>query len=191
MIRLIKDGKWFGINPDLRKTQMRESLQIKRLVLLLLFVLCMFIKPQSVFASKDTSFYKAVASFVYNFQKLIKNRNGNLCVYGYDQVAIVIEEKYRDSTIFFKNSKDLDNLGNVNCKLFYISKNYDKTLNQSIETSDKHKVVSISLEDRFIENGGTILVQMGRRNFELMMNHKKIKEYGIQLDPVISNLLID
>jgi len=171
---------------------MRDLPQIKRLVLLLLFVLCMVVKPQSVIASGDANFYRAIASFVYNFQKLIKNRDdGNLCVYGYDQVAIVIEEKYGENTIFLKSDQDLSGLKNINCRLLYVSKNHDKTLSQSLGSADKYKVVSISLEDRFIENGGTILLQMGRRNFELMMNHQKIKEYGVQLDPIVSNLLID
>ncbi len=152
---------------------------------------CVFTKPQSVIASGDSSFYKAAASFIYNFQKLIKNRDGSLCVYGYDQVAIVIEEKYKEGSIFLKSDQDLSALKNINCRLLYVSKNHDKTLNQSLASSNKYKVVSISLEDRFIENGGTILLQMGRRNFELTMNHKKIKDYGAQLDPIVSNLLID
>ncbi len=163
---------------------------MKKLIILFT-MLCLLFKTQSVFAANDSSFYKAVASFVYNFPKMIKNRNGTLCVYGYDQVAIAIEEKYGGNVAFFKNDRDLDGFSAKNCKLLYVSKNRDKTLNQALATADKAKVVSISLDEHFIENGGTILIQMGRRNFELMMNHSKVKFYEIQFDPIVSNLLID
>lgn len=156
-----------------------------------MLIICALIKPQSAFASGDTSFYKAMASFIYNLQKLIKNREGSLCIYGYDQVSIAIEEKFKSSSIFLKSSKELEVLDKNSCGLLYISKNNDKSLNQVFLIADKYKIVTVGLEDRFIDDGGIVLVQMGRRNFELVLNHKKIKEYAIQFDPIISNLLVE
>ncbi len=165
--------------------------QIKKLILILFFVFSLSLKPQDVLAANNASFYKSIASFVHNFPKMIKNRDGVLCVYGYDQVSVIIEEKYSNNTVFFKDDKDLNNLKNKNCKLLYISKNHDKALSQIMEAVNRFKVVSIGLDDHFIENGGTILVQIGRRNFELIMNYRKVKEYEIRFDPVVSNLLVD
>ena len=39
--------------------------------------------------------------------------------------------------------------------------------------------------------GGMILVQMGRRNFELSINSKEIKEAGIKLAPLVLELVIN
>lgn len=156
----------------------------------LLIILCFIFGSQSVYAS-DSSFYKAVANFIYNFPKIIKSHTGNVCVYGYDQVTIAIEEKYKNNVFYFRSEKDLEGLVSNKCVLLYISKAQDKTIGKAIQAADKAKIISIGLEDHFIEDGGTILIQMGRRNFELMMNHPKVKLYETQFDPIISNLLIN
>ena len=137
-----------------------------------------------------TDFYNYAAEFVYKFPNMIKNKSGGLCVYGYDQVSVWLDDHYRGNVVFFKNNDDLKNFHNQNCKVLYVSKNIDKDYS-AIEVANKYKVVSIGLDENFINNGGVILMQIGRRNFDLIANKNKIKLYDIKFDYMASHLLVN
>ncbi len=162
---------------------------MKKLILLI-FLLTLTVRPIEVFAYSD-AFYRAVASFVYGFPKMVKDEQGGLCVYGYDQVAVAIEEEYK-GVIFFKNEDNLTSgFSNSNCKVLYVSKNKDAPASLAIKLANKAKVVSMGIDDDFVEKGGMILVQMGRRSFELTIHHKNIKEFKTKFDPLVEGLVVN
>lgn len=144
--------------------------------------------PKISLAGGD-SFYNAAASFVYSFPKLIINRTGPLCVYGYDQVVVAIEEKYINNIIMFKSVGDLQNFAQKNCKVLYVSKG-DRGSKLAIATADKNNVASIGVYSDFMSDGGTVFLQAGRRNFELTIDQNKVKAYDIKFSPVVLGLVV-
>ncbi len=147
-------------------------------------------RTTDVFAYND-AFYKGVANFVYGFPKMVKDGQGGLCVYGYDQVAVAIEEKYK-GVIFFKSENKLSAGFSKNiCKVLYVSKNKDSATSLAIKLANQAQVVSIGIDDDFVDKGGMILVQMGRRSFELTIHHKNIKEFKTKFDPLVEGLVVN
>ena len=155
-----------------------------------IFVVMLLFNPQLSKAGADDNFYSYAAEFIYRLPNMIQNKTGNLCVFGYDQVSVLLEANHKDSIVFFKKNEDLKNFANSNCKILYISTNLDRDYS-AIEVADKYKVISISLDDNFIDNGGLILMQMGRRNFNLITNKNKIKLYDIKFDYVVSGFVVN
>jgi hypothetical protein len=115
----------------------------------------------------------------------------NICVYGYDQVAVSLKEKYEE-IVFFRNNEDLlkADFASQKCQVFYISQNKNAEF-EAIKLANASNVISVSIDENFIEKSGTILVQMGRRNFELSVNHAAMKRLNIKLDPVLEGLVIN
>ena len=162
---------------------------MKKLILFI-FLLTLAAKPVEVFAKSDIS-YPALASFVYNFSKWVKDQQGGLCVYGYDQVVVAIEEKYKD-VILLKNEDQLSASASKHlCKVLYVSKNKETNLSSVIKIANENKIISMSIEDDFVERGGTILVQVGRRGFELIVHHKNIIEFKTKFDPIVTSLVVN
>jgi hypothetical protein len=56
---------------------------------------------------------------------------------------------------------------------------------------NKKKILTIAIFDGFTEIGGMLQVQMGRRNFELTLNSKAVKESGIRLNALSTSLVIN
>ena len=156
--------------------------------LVLITILLFFaLNPAKVIAADDV-FYKAVAGFVRGFPDMVRDAPGKLCVYGYDQVAVEIEEKYQD-TVLLKNEASFNaGFSKERCKVLYVSK---KAPPQVIATANAAKIVSIGVDDYFIENSGMVFVEMGRRNFELTVNHKNLRGFGVKLDPLAAGLIVN
>jgi thioredoxin-related protein len=162
---------------------------MKKIIILTLLIIFTFSPSHKVLARGDI--YKSIANFVYNMPKMMRLSNRNICVYGYDQVAVSLKEKHED-IIFFKNNSDLSkaNFSAQKCQIFYISKNKNAE-SKAIELANKYKIISVGIDEDFIEKDGTILIQMGRRSFELSINHETMKALNIKLDPVLEGLVIN
>ena len=59
------------------------------------------------------------------------------------------------------------------------------------EIANEAQIVSMSIEDDFVERGGMISVQMGRRSFELNINHKNIEKFKTKFDPIVPSLVVN
>lgn len=129
-----------------------------------------------------------IASFIYSLPKMIDDGNGKFCVYGYDQIAVELKEQHKNLT-FFKNDDNISSqiITSNGCKILYISKNKYS----AIKPANEAKVLSIGTDENFVDKGGTIAVEMGRRSFELNINHKTIKELKIKLDPLLEGLIVN
>ncbi|MFT6332760.1 MAG: hypothetical protein ACJAW3_001105 [Lentimonas sp.] len=130
----------------------------------------------------------ALVNFIYNFPKMVEGGKGGLCVYGYDQIAVSIRDNYQDVK-FFGNEKDLNNktLKAHKCGATYIAKNrYSADVFNKISG-----VVTIGTEDNFVDKGGMVLIQMGRRSFDLSINRETLTESGVRLDPLIESFIVN
>jgi len=113
-------------------------------------------------------------------------KRGPICGIGSDEVSKVIATQ--DKTFI---DLDLEPKKYEQCKAVYIAQGREKSLRVEIEKLNKKKVLTIAIFDGFTEIGGMLQVQMGRRNFELTLNSKAIKESGIRLNALSTSLVIN
>lgn len=156
---------------------------MKRFTFAILTITSLFSSPLA-FARDDES--KAIAKFIYGLPKFISDKKGNLCAYGYDQMIAEFKEKFKD-VIFLKSDNDLKerNLLAKNCSVIYVGMNRYS----SIQYLSKSRIVSVGTDESFISKGGMMIVQMGRRSFELTVNYSAVKELKIEFDPLIEGLI--
>lgn len=127
------------------------------------------------------------ADVIYNIVNSTQGANaGELCALGHDEIVAVMEEK----------NKQLININAhpnqyMRCKAIYIAKDQEKILRSYVNKFNHSKIITIGVMENFNDNGGMISVQMGRRNFELTLNAKEIKDKAIKLSPLVLNLVIN
>jgi len=137
-----------------------------------------------VSADEASAYAGFIQSLVNNSS--VKKRDGMFCIYGNDQVAR-----------FLIKSANNFNLGSgaiaatQRCKAIYIASEGVVNLGAYLETLVSNKVLTISTSEDFAENGGMIQVQMGRRDFELIVDVKALNSAQIKLDTLSTNLIIN
>ena len=102
-------------------------------------------------------------------------------------------EKYDENSIILQVKKYLDNLlENVECNLVYIANDRQKSFKFIGKKFTENKIVTIANYSGFaINDNGLIEIQLGRRNFELIINKKSLKVNGLKLNPLIHSLVIN
>lgn len=163
---------------------------IKKIILLLLLCLLGEIGNVAKSYADDDINYRMLAGFVYSFPNLIQNHSGKVCVFGYDQMTVALADQDK-SIVSFNSEEDLVNLKKDNCAVLYIARDKSRSLRLLTKYTDPNQVVTVGLFDSFVDEGGIILIQMGRRNIELTVNHDKIKALGVKFDPLLSGLIVN
>ncbi|MFT5702821.1 MAG: hypothetical protein ACJAZX_001067 [Rickettsiales bacterium] len=138
-----------------------------------------------IFARGDS--YKPLANFISVLPRMIDDGSGKLCVVGYDQVAVELKAKYDNIAFLEIEGISESRFKESNCSIIYISSG-DYSV---IEIANQAKIPSISIDENFVDKNGMILIEMGRRSFELTINHKLIKSFKTQFDPFIEGLIIN
>lgn len=155
-------------------------------IITLLTLLIWFFIPRPILAycvSVDEA--AAYANFIQN---LVNNssfkKGGTLCAYGNDSVV-----RY-----FTKSVKKIDSINTSDtsnqCKAIYIASDNIPGLKKYLSSLSEKNIMTISTIDEFTENGGTIQVQMGRRDFELIVDVKSLNAAQIKLDTMSTNLIV-
>lgn len=164
---------------------------MKRLILtvssLLLFLVVAVVPVRKVLA-EDLN-YKIMAGFVYAVPNLVNedNTKKKVCYYGYDQLTLALDDKYQDVV----EITDLHKLATSGCRVLYVAKDKDRKLGGISKVTDPARIITIGLADDFVDNGGVMLLQMGRRSVEVTTNHSKVKALGIKFDPMLSGLIVN
>jgi hypothetical protein len=114
------------------------------------------------------------------------SKHGSICALGSDEVSKIIATQ--DKTFI---DLDLEPKKYGECKAVYIAQGREKSLRFEIEKLNKKKILTIAIFDGFTEIGGMLQVQMGRRNFELTLNSKVVKDSGIRLNALSTSLVIN
>lgn len=150
----------------------------------ILLVSFFFVQSSFALEKEEADMY---ATFILGISGGIQSASqGEICVLGYDEIVVAFSEKNRN-LINVENNPDKY----TSCKMIYIAKDKSKTFRGYIDKYHLKKIITIAILESFNEGGGMILVQMGRRNFELSVNSKAIKEAGIKFAPLVLELVIN
>lgn len=108
------------------------------------------------------------------------------CFFGNDEITFSMSK-------FPKNEiKEISDLANYSdCKSIYIAKDKEKGIRAQINKVKEKQIMTLAIFDNFPESGGMVLVQMGRRNFELVLNFEAMKDSALRLSPLAINLVIN
>jgi hypothetical protein len=131
------------------------------------------------------------AAFANFIRELIHTTNSsinssNICIFGNDEISKSIMLQEKDAIDLNFELKKYET-----CKAIYVSQNMQKIMRSEIEKFSSKKIMTIAIFEGFIELGGTAQVQMGRRNFELILDPKQIKASGIKLNALFLSLVIN
>jgi hypothetical protein len=78
------------------------------------------------------------------------------------------------------------------CNLVYIANDRQKSFKFIGKKFTDNKIVTIANYSGFANNdNGLIEIQLGRRNFELIINKKSLRANGLKLNPLIHSLVIN
>ena len=114
------------------------------------------------------------------------SKQGVICIFGSDEVSKVLTGRVNNI---------LDLTGDVrrheSCKSIYVAQGMEKGLRVEIEKFNKKGIMTIAIFDGFTELGGMVQVQMGRRNFELIINSKQLKASGVRLNALAMSIVIN
>lgn len=110
----------------------------------------------------------------------------SLCIIGNDEVAKTLAAENK-GVIDLTNDSDKSS----SCKVAYISATSNKNLKSEIRKLNSSGVLTVAVFEGFTEIGGMLQIQMGRRDFELVINSREVKASGIELNALILNLVIN
>lgn len=153
-----------------------------------IFTLLLFFAAPSSFAGVLTSEEAlAFASFIKGLTSTTQiAKEGSICSFGNDEISKIIASQNQDYI-----SLDSDPKQYKLCRVIYIAQGMQKGLGVELAKFNKNNIMTIAIFEGFVEFGGMVQVQMGRRNFELILNTKKIKASGIRLSALVLSLVIN
>lgn len=112
--------------------------------------------------------------------------NGIICSFGDDEISKILSSQAKN---FIHLSGNLGKYSS--CKAIYIANGEERSFRLEIAKFNRKKILTIATFDGFVEMGGMVQVQVGRRNFELILNSKEVKEAGIKLSALAASLIIN
>ena len=152
-----------------------------------IFVALFLVIPYSFAETIEDEMASAYARFIRDLVGTTHiSKEGTICVFGSDEISKIVlhqSSKYIDL--------DLDPGKYTSCKAIYVAQGMEKVLRSEVEKFKKEKIMTIAIFDGFIESGGLVEVQLGRRNFELLLNSKDIKYSGVRLSALALSLVIN
>lgn len=145
--------------------------------------------PQKSFAYDEMS--KAFGDFIealYNSTQTT-NRENLICLYGSDDVAsyLVFKEKIK----VIKEDDQLTVKSIANCRVIYVAKSRERFVKSFVGAFNQSGAINVATFESFVDNGGMIFIDLGRRDFELTVNAKAFKASGAKLDSAIAALIIN
>lgn len=111
---------------------------------------------------------------------------GVTCVFGNDAIAKTIIEQSKDFIDLNISPKKYSS-----CRAIYVAKSEEGKSRLEMTNFSREGILTIATFDGFVETGGVIQAQIGRRSFELIVNLKQIKAFSIRLSPLAMDLVIN
>ncbi len=140
-------------------------------------------------AYEDDDVAKAMAEFiealVQNTQTV--NRGNSLCIFGSDDISsyLLATEKNALTLEEDVNKKQ----AHKSCRIIYVAKNKEKFVRSFISILNQSGAPTVAVFESFVNNGGMIFIDIGRRDFELTLNLPALKASGAKLDSSITSLI--
>jgi len=129
----------------------------------------------------------AFTNFIQTIIHTMQHPRSNVtCIYGNDEISKIMVAQ--DKRMINLNK---DHANYTNCRAIYIAKGREKGLGSEIEKFNNAKILTIAIFEGFTDMGGTLQVQVGRRNFEVILNSKIVKNSGIKLSPLVMDFVIN
>ncbi len=111
---------------------------------------------------------------------------GLTCVLGNDEISANIVAQNSKAVNLSKHPEKY-----TLCKAIYIAADKEKNLKLESVKFNRNKILTIGAFSSFADSGGMVQIQMGRRNFELVVNSELMKKSGIKLSPLATELVIN
>jgi hypothetical protein len=142
--------------------------------------------PPNVYAM-EAGEVQAYAGFIADLINTATTlKQGVTCAFGSDEISNAIISQDSKSINLVKNPEKF-----VQCKAIYVASGSEKFLKSEIVKFNKNKIMTVAIFDGFVEIGGMIQVQMGRRNFEITLNSKEVKAASVRLNALLLSLVIN
>ncbi len=152
-------------------------------------LLLAFAAPSCFAGTMENDEALAFSTFIRDLihtSSLSSAKANTICGFGGDEVFKVISSQEKN----FINLND-DPKRYQNCKAIYIAKGMERVLRTEIEKFNKKGIMTIAIFDGFVELGGMVQVQMGRRDFELTLNLRQLRDSGVRLSALALSLVIN
>ncbi len=148
---------------------------------------------QLLFATNSYAFDDMDLAFAKFIEALYLNTNtsGNkdlMCLYGSDDIVSYLLSK-RDAKIY--HLQDDDRKKYKECRIIYVARNKERLVRTFINNFKDSDALTIALFESFVNNGGMMFIDIGRRDFELTVNKATFKASGVKLDSSITGLIIN
>lgn len=147
--------------------------------------------PIASWSYDDDDISKALADFIstlmLNTQTV--NRGTSLCIYGSDDISQYLVNKEKISSVL---DEDISKKHSYkHCRIIYIAKNKEKYVRSFIDILNQAGAPTVATFESFVNNGGMIFVDIGRRDFELTVNSQSFKASGAKIDSSIMALIVN
>ena len=127
------------------------------------------------------------ANFIYSIIETAQGMNGGMvCSFGDDEISKILSSQTKNFIHLAGNSAKFSS-----CKAVYVANGEERSFRSEVGKFNRKKILTIATFEGFVEMGGMLQVQIGRRNFELILNSKGVKEAGIKLSALATSLVIN
>lgn len=151
----------------------------------------MYLVPSKALAY-DPEVSQAFASFIETMFISVQttNKGSAICVYGNDDIALRIQSQGK-AAVFLNDDIASKKNRYHDCRVIYVAKDNEKFVKSFIGTLNKSGALTVAAFDSFVNDGGMVFVDLGRRDFELTVNSQSFKSSGAKLDSSITALIIN
>jgi hypothetical protein len=147
----------------------------------------LFIISDCFSATVEEEIASGFSSFILDLVSTTQTgKHGKICGLGSDEISKTIASQDKN----FINL-DLEPKKFEQCKAVYVAQGRAKGLSLEIEKFNRSRILTIAVFDDFTGLGGMLQVQIGRRNFELVVNSKTLKDSGIRLNALTADLVVN
>jgi hypothetical protein len=144
--------------------------------------------PNSFAQDIDGDIANAYGEFIEVLNQNISGlKNGKFCIYGSDEIANAIILRNNEYIKIYNDLKNIDS-----CNIVYIANDKQKTFKfVGYHFKDLRILTIATFSDFSLNENGMIEIQLGRRNFEIIVNKKTLKANSFMLKPLINSYVIN
>ena len=114
-------------------------------------------------------------------------KNGKFCIFGRDEISNAIILRNNEYIKIFDDLKNIDS-----CNIAYIANDKQKMFKFVGHSFRDLRILTIAtFSDFSLSENGMIEIQLGRRNFEIIVNKKTLKANSFMLKPLINSYVIN
>lgn len=144
--------------------------------------------------AQENSLYNTLADFVLNMPDHIEwspaPRQVHLCIYGYDPIALVLQERAARSSsqgkpISIITVNQSAEIKRNQCHIIYIAASKEEEANHIIDHSAENQLVTVSNAEGFLEKGGVIEFSLIHGKVRLSANEAFFKKTNLRPSPLL------